>query len=78
MDTVPWFVLLTILGFKAAPPHPAIIWTAAVLLAMSISLNAVGALSWSSAIWNIRPSIDTAPERAWNWKRPQFLAWAQN
>lgn len=79
METIPWFVLLTILGIKAtARPRPAMIWTAAALLALSVSVNAVGALSWSSATWNAQPSIDAAPERAWDWKRPQFLAWMQH
>jgi len=77
METIPWFVLLTILGLKAAAPRPAMIWTATALLALSVSLNAVGALSWSSKAWNAQPSIDAAPERAWDWKRPQFLAWMQ-
>jgi hypothetical protein len=79
METILWFVLLTILGLKAATtPRPAMIWAAAALLTLSVSFNAFGALSWSSATWNIQPSIDATPQRAWDWKHPQFLAWMQH
>jgi hypothetical protein len=51
-------------------------WTfGAILLLCSVSLNALGATAWRTALWNMRPvNVDDAPERVWDWKYPQFLA----
>ncbi len=51
-------------------------WTfGAILLLCSVSLNALGATTYRTALWNIRPvNVDDAPERVWDWKNPQFLA----
>jgi hypothetical protein len=82
---VPWFALLAILGVRAmleeARRDPADRlergwrWTAAALLAASILVNAPGALCPAAEDWNRFPvDIDHAPERAFDWRHPQFLA----
>jgi hypothetical protein len=86
LDTVPWFVVLTILGVKAfledqwltMPERAAVTSIGLLLLTISVAMNAVGAMSVAAAIsWNSNPSIDANPERVWDWEHPQFLAWAQ-
>jgi hypothetical protein len=76
-DAVPWFVLLTIVGLKAALPilrGPELV-VGALLLALSIGINGRGAISEATAMWNVRPaSVDEHPERLWDWRDPQFLA----
>jgi len=76
-DAVPWFVLLTIIGLKAALPilrGPEFV-VGALLLALSIGINGRGATSEATAMWNVRPvSVDEHPERLWDWRDPQFLA----
>jgi hypothetical protein len=76
-DAVPWFVLLTIIGLKAALPRlrgPEFV-AGALLLALSIGINGRGATSEATAMWNVRPaSVDEHPERLWDWRDPQFLA----
>jgi hypothetical protein len=84
---VPWFALLAILGIKArassaerlaAAGHfgrRAELVVAGVLLAISVTLNGIGANSGAAAAWNARPvSVDEHPERIWDWRHPQFLA----
>jgi hypothetical protein len=82
---VPWFALLAILGVRALleeerralPRAPArgLRWTAAGLLVASILVNAPGALSTAAEHWNAFPvEIDSAPDRVFDWKHPQFLA----
>jgi hypothetical protein len=76
-DAVPWFVLLTIIGLKAALRNlrgPEFV-AGALLLALSIGINGRGATSEATAMWNVRPaSVDEHPERRWDWRDPQFLA----
>jgi hypothetical protein len=76
-DAVPWFVLLAIIGLKAALPilrGPEFV-AGALLLALSIGINGRGAMSEATAMWNVRPaSVDDHPERLWDWRDPQFLA----
>lgn len=76
-DAVPWFVLLTIIGLKAALRNlrgPEFV-AGALLLALSIGINGRGAISEATAMWNVRPaSVDEHPERLWDWRDPQFLA----
>ena len=49
----------------------------AVLLVLSVAINARGALSWDTALWNPFPvNVDQRPERLWDWSEPQFLAGA--
>lgn len=85
---VPWFALLGILGLRARSnwigKHVAqeqgskrrLEVTAGVLLLMSsIIINARGATTQSTALWNSRPvNVDEHPERVWDWKHPQFLS----
>jgi hypothetical protein len=79
-ETVPWFALLAILGQNAAMRAPrsrkgrAEIAVGAVLLALSIFINARGAVSWVTWNWNIDPDIDYHPDRAFDWSHPEILA----
>ncbi|HUG37605.1 MAG TPA: hypothetical protein VML54_11675, partial [Candidatus Limnocylindrales bacterium] len=83
---VPWFALLAILGLRAmldsrevgGPGVAGRGWehaAAATLLAVSLFVNGRGATSEATVEWNSRPvDIDEAPRRAFDWRRPQFLA----
>jgi hypothetical protein len=83
VETVPWFALLTILGIKAflddtdltRNGRTVFIGAAVLLLTLSVIMNAAGALSRLPGRWNATADIDTHPERLWDWKDPQFLAW---
>jgi hypothetical protein len=85
MDTIPWFVLLGILGVKAflndqgltVLETSTVISVALMLITISVAMNAVGAMSKSAASWNDQPSIDLNPQRLWDYRHPQFLAWAE-
>ena len=85
VETIPWFVLLTILGIRAflddrqLSMHEcsAVISVALLLLILSVAMNATGAFSSATLDWNERPSINSHPERVWDWQHPQFLAWIQ-
>jgi hypothetical protein len=85
VETVPWFALLTILGIKAfledaeltRNGRTVFIGAAVLLLTLSVTMNAAGALSRLPGTWNATPDIDTHPERIWDWRHPQFLAWLQ-
>jgi len=86
---VPWFVLLALLGLKAMLNYEAqrreptgltrgaqrrrVI--GALLLALSVLINARGAMSHATWQWNVRPAnVDEQPDRIWDWHNPQFLA----
>jgi hypothetical protein len=75
-DAIPWFVLLAILGIDAMPAAsrtlraPAIA-IGALLLFVSVVLNAPGALSMETMAWNDQRPL---PAPIWDWSRPQFLA----
>jgi hypothetical protein len=85
---VPWFILLGMLGIRAmlteresrATVKPVKIWRmqsamGGALLLISMILNALGATTHATALWNIRPvDIDQQPARIWDWRHPQFLA----
>ena len=79
---IPWFVLLSIVALKAmlsadrnGLPFKLTAICGALLLITSIAINARGALSRETWVWNVRPiNIDDAPERVWGWRQPQFLA----
>jgi hypothetical protein len=85
---VPWFVLLSILGVKAAltarekyPSKDATLgwkmeWVVGfLLLACSVAINGNGAVNRRTSNWNLRPvNVDERPERVWDWRDPQFLA----
>jgi hypothetical protein len=84
-ETIPWFVLLTIVGLRAFSDDShltmhecsAFISAAILLLFISVAMNAPGALSLSANTWNARWNIDEHPEHLWDWQHPQFLAWLQ-
>lgn len=83
---VPWFVLLAVLGVATElARRPSMttsrrLWRAqmaagGVLLLLSVFINARGATSYATWLWNLQPvSIDTHPARLWDWRQPQFLA----
>src|SRR5579872_375732 len=75
-DAIPWFVLLAILGIQAIPCgsrtlSTPVIATGALLLLVSIALNARGAMSIDTFNWNDRRPH---PAVMLDWSRPQFLA----
>jgi hypothetical protein len=80
-DAVPWLALLAILGCAArlrsnetARFSRSETLAAFALLALSIAINARGAISWPTAHWHIVVDIDRHPDRAWDWSYPQFMA----
>jgi len=85
---VPWFFLISILGIKAATQDRSsrnnergnLSWKLQIvalvgLAFLSIAINARGALSEETKLWNPRPEdVDAHPERLWDWSYPQFMA----
>jgi len=83
-DLTPWLVLLAILALAAARAAPGpgarralrrylIVGVSLTLLGSAI--NATGAWSAAASVWNAEPEdVNMAPERLWDWRRPQFLA----
>lgn len=77
---VPWFVLLTIPGVRTMREQNAKgyrwqLTAGAVLLLLSVSINARGALAYETLGWNSSPvSVDVKESRVWEWSYPQFLA----
>jgi hypothetical protein len=75
---VPWFALIGIQGVQGLIEHgrkTKPLWAGAVLLGISVFLNARGATSYETWMWNIWPdNVDQVPAKIWDWKRPQFLA----
>ena len=84
---VPWFALLGILAIRARlawreqhKPKRSLggnaeIAFGAMLLLISVGINARGAMNGATAVWNQKPvNVDEHPERVWDWKHPQFLA----
>jgi hypothetical protein len=83
-DTFPWLALLFI-PVADALTSSRTTWTRftrvslavlAVTAAWSIFVNARGALSWSTQLWNSRPiaaGVDTHPGRFWDWGDPACL-----
>jgi len=77
----PWFTLLPLLVCERC-------WTTAglgqtsrtmiaggALLALSIFINARGAVSYETSLWNDSPvNVDRQADRVWDWRYPQFLA----
>ena len=75
-DAVPWFVLLAILGLAAIPAQRRgiqnpMIMAGALLLIVSVAMNAKGALSHQAMSWNF---TGPSPAIMLDWSRPQFLA----
>jgi hypothetical protein len=80
-DAIPWLALLAILGCAARLRSNGIARFGRIeaiagfaLLALSIAINARGAISWPTAHWHVVVDLDNHPERAWDWSYPQFLA----
>lgn len=80
-DAIPWLALLAILGCAArlrenqtAKFSRSEAVAAFALLALSIAINARGAISWPTAHWHIVVDINSHPDRAWDWSYPQFMA----
>ncbi|MCU1264979.1 MAG: hypothetical protein JWM21_1297 [Acidobacteria bacterium] len=47
----------------------------ALLLGLSILINARGALARETWVWNVRPTnVDDFPAKIWDWRQAQFLA----
>jgi hypothetical protein len=86
-DLVPWFALLGMLAVQKRlqwrdknPAQDSVFrvrteWSFAVLLlACSVTLNGIGAISLDAWRWNVLPTnIDQNSSRVWDWRHPQFL-----
>lgn len=85
-DTVPWLVLLTIMGLRSflddsrltVRERRTVIAAGMLLLVISIAMNAPGALSSSSMDWNAVRHVDEHLDLLWDWRHPPFLAWMQS
>lgn len=85
LDIVPWLALIAILGLQSWPQrhrtrveHRLVVATGVVLLALSVGMHAAGAVARAANRWNVYPvNVDETPSRLWDWRHPQFLAWAQ-
>lgn len=84
---VPWFYVLALAGLQARqvardktsgwrfPRRQLEASVGALLLLLSVTINALGATSHATWLWNSRPvNVDQDPDRVWDWKHPQFLA----
>lgn len=85
---LPWLMLLAILGVAAMlrwrQEYQGVIRLArwrgqlimgGLLLFISMFINARGAMSHATWLWNSRPvGVDEYPEKLWDWRHPQFLA----
>jgi hypothetical protein len=83
LETMPWFALLAILGIRAflednilsVRRHLVMGSIAAIVLTVSIAMNAPGALAANSISWRY---LDHQHLGAlWDWHDPQFLCWIQ-
>ena len=87
-DLVPWYGLLGMLAvearmrWRAGNPTKDSLFrrriemaTAVVLLACSITLNGIGAISWGAQTWNSIQIIDFNQwhRNLWDWRHPQFM-----
>jgi hypothetical protein len=87
-EVVPWCVLLGILGLKgylsarekqgasaASLKHGLELAAGALLLSVSVFINARGALSVETWKWNEQPKdVALMYRKLWDWRQPQFLA----
>ena len=77
---VPWFVVLAVLGLDALRRSAAAVNQritlvfAGLLLFLSVTINAFGALSWRAWMWNAHGDIDHDAKKVWSLKYPQLLA----
>jgi hypothetical protein len=66
VDTVPFFAGLAALGLAGARRARSWAALAAILLALSLAIQAAGALSLAPHVWNLLPTdIDKTPARLW-------------
>jgi hypothetical protein len=87
-DTIPWFVVLAILGWKGhendhlrarsdSPFHSrdlTLIALTSLLAFFSVAINGWCATSRQPLRWNYQVDLETHAERLWDWRSPQFLA----
>jgi hypothetical protein len=73
-DAVPWIALIAILLCRTSLGGGASALAVAILL-ICATMNAPGALSYSTMTWN--PHHNTATQM-WDLRHPQFLAWVQD
>ncbi|HEY9157626.1 MAG TPA: hypothetical protein VIO10_06750 [Candidatus Binatus sp.] len=80
IDTVPWLALLAMQGIaansagKRIPVKPWELTVGAILISLSVAINARGALSFRTQWWNAVVDVDNHPERVFDWSYPQFMA----
>ncbi len=81
-DAIPFYALLAMLGCRAFLDDSSIglqraaatIAAGLVLLALSVVMNAPGALSGAANGWNAWAHLEEHPDRLWDWSHAQFLA----
>lgn len=80
MDSLPWLVVLAILGCRAAMvAHGSFLGrrelaAALALLALSVAINGRGAFAIKTEQWSTVVDVDKHPERVFDWSYPQFAA----
>lgn len=87
LPVLPWFLLIAILSISAWLSttgsntqivhilHIVTMYIGCVLMLISICIHVNGAFFSATDQWNACPSdIDIYPQRAWDWRYPQFLA----
>jgi hypothetical protein len=87
-DTIPWFLLLAILGCAALLKYCAterdqptrsiyknsLAGLGLLLICVGIAINGIGAISREAYEWDIRAELRAHPERVWDWHHPQFFS----
>lgn len=75
-DIVPFLAFFASYAFDDVKRQPAL-WRkagAAFLVLPSVAIQAPGALSWRSWLWNVDPvNVDEHTARLWDWRDPPFL-----
>jgi hypothetical protein len=86
---LPWLLVLAVLALEASGrrprggrdrvlSRPAGV-AAGLLVAVSVYMNGVGAISSESMGWNTSPvDVDHAAGRLWDWRDPPFLRWRKH
>jgi hypothetical protein len=78
-DALFWFALLAVAVLPRVAGAAGRSWRRSLVAtaALGVAIHAGGALSQQGMLWNSRPvPVDRAPERIWDWRDPQWLAWA--
>lgn len=77
-DMLPWVFLIAVLGIDArrdSVPAKSYKFAAALLIAISVAIQAQGACCQEVLRWNAHPTdVDQDHSRVWSWHNPQFLA----